>query len=248
MTEKNQPSYSPIENYEKAAFQFALYEIALEEADLAMATDNSSDDLEKVALASMPRMLKTIEKYTRRASYVRFAKETLPKVGRAVSAFALFVLLSGSIAIASSKTVRASVIEFLIRTTPEYTAVGFYQTEDVIDVPENWGSSYYPTYIPAGFSIAQVNAGYGSSEVVYRNENGEKVSVFFGSISTQTRADSEMSETVHININGVDSVLIAKDGSHRLISQLGDEYYYISTTLPVSEVMRIAESIKLISR
>lgn len=248
MTEKNRLSNLPLENYEKAAFQFALYEIALEEADLAVAEENTSDDLEEVALASMPRMLKAIEKYTRRASYVRFAKETLPKVGRAVAAFALFVLLAGSIAIASSKTVRASMIEFLIRTTPEYTAVGFYQTDDVVDVPENWELSYFPSYIPNGFYLDQVNTGRKTSEAYFRNDKGESIDILFGSISTQLRIDSENAEIVHLNINGVDSTLMIKDDSHRLIGHLGDEYYYISTNLPLTEVIQIAESIMLIYR
>ena len=248
MTEKNRLSNFPLENYEKAAFQLALYEIALEEADLAVTEENTSDDLEKVALASMPRMLKTIEKYTRRASYVRFAKETLPKVGRAVAAFALFVLLGGSIAIASSKTVRASVIEFLIRTTPEYTAVGFYQTEDVIEIPENWGANYYPSYIPDGFTVGQVYARQETSEIVLENEEGDCLFILFGSLSTQSRVDSENSEVVHVTVNGLDSMLITKEDMHRLVGQLGDEYYCISGKLPASEIIRVAESMVLIKR
>ena len=248
MTEKEQHVYSPLGNYEKAAFQLALYEIALEEADKSMTEGDENEAFEKMCLDSMPRMMKVIDKYVRKVSYIRFVRNTLPKVGRAVAAVILLALLGSTIAIASSKTIRASVIEFLIRTTPEYTAVGFYQTGDSIDIPENWGADYYPLYIPDGFSVDKVSTGQWTSEVLYINGNGDGINVLFGSIATQSRFDSEDAEIVHIEINGVDSLLILKDNSNKIIGQLGDDYYCISTTLPLDEVIRIAKSITLIVR
>lgn len=247
MTEKEQHVNSPFENYEKAAFQLALHEIALEEADQARPEGKEGEDFEKTCLESTPRMMKVIDRYTRRASRIRFARDTLPKIGKAAAAAALVAFLGGAIAIASSKTIRVSVVDFLISKTPEYTAVGFRQTEDVIDVPENWASSYYPSYIPAGFSIEQVNIGHSMSEVVFLNEESEVIHVLFGGTATEMRADSEGAQITHVTINGADATLITKDDSNKLIGRLGDEYYLISAVLPADELVKIAESIKLIA-
>ena len=246
MNTESKQTMTPLEKYEQAAFELALYEIAMDEAQKMSEDTVDEQQIEEYCQASFPKMIALIRKHTR-CSRLAFLKDALPKAGIAAALLIIVTALGGAIAIASSDTIRAHVIQFLIRITPQYYSVGYYPTGKTIQIPEGWTENYYLTYIPEGFEVVECRAGNTICEVLYCMDN-HTVRFSIGATNSLSNIDSEDGIVDTIMINGHATTHITEGHWRTCIGQLGDKYYLLATTLPEEELLKMAESISLIRK
>ena len=89
---------------------------------------------------------------------------------------ALGILCVGfTTAFASSASFRVRVFSMFAEDHGQYTAIGLREDEQkALDVPNGWEGMYYPTYIPDGFEVINVeNLSEQIFLISFENKNNE---------------------------------------------------------------------------
>ena len=111
-------------------------------AEIHEAEWNSASPNQQLSDEGKRRVLKAIDKRLRRRKYVHFAKTTLPKAGRIAAAVLSVFFIGLTAAVASVRSVRVSVLNFIMGIEEAYTELGV--GGEMPDVPSEWQGEYYP--------------------------------------------------------------------------------------------------------
>lgn len=198
-----------------------LAEMWLErEADeiLQRLEDNQDEELTAEMDAFFARYdaknLQLIEKYARRQRLRRFARQTLPRAAQIAAACIAICVLAGGVAIATSETVRVSLMKLLVEKTPEYTSLQIVKDAAAyIDVPADWGGQYYPSIIPDGLVIHDIESVPNAWHMVTYTFAGSSVSQFEyeEALNGTTNLDSENAEITKVDVLGYEGTMISKN-------------------------------------
>ena len=103
---------------------------------------------------------KRLKKMMRRLRWISLKKQFFTVAPRTMrfAVAALGILCIGlTTAFASSETFRVRVFSMFAEDHGQYTAIGLREDEQkAFDVPNGWEGMYYPTYIPDGFEVINV--------------------------------------------------------------------------------------------
>lgn len=194
--------------------------------------------------------LQQIQRYFRKQGYKRLFTKTLPKVAQIAAVFIAVIAVAGSVAIATSHTVRVHVMKLLYEMEEEYTTIKMVEDEEAsFDVPAEWQGTSYMSYIPEGYAIHNVFS-YGTNNIVeyYDIVSGNLVLQFseLGS-NIESNADTEDTITQQVRINGYSGVLFSKGTMHSVFWCDTNKYFYLSlSNSTVDELLSIANSVKRI--
>lgn len=191
--------------------------------------------------------LKKIETYTRKQRSKRLFLHTLPRVGQVAAIFITVIFLAGSVAVATSHTVRVHVMQLLLNIEKEYTELRLVEDEDAsFDVPAEWQGSSFPAYIPEGMTIFELLDGH---SITYHDgiEGTQEISFSEVDASSVINIDTENSVMRMIDIRGNDGyIAITSDAIHIFWSD--GIHYYVVITRDIDEVtaIEIAQSVRKI--
>ena len=194
--------------------------------------------------------LKKIEAYARKQRSRRLLFHTLPRIGQAAAIVMAVIFLAGSVAVATSHTVRVHVMQLLLHIEKEYTELSLVEDEDAsFDVPAEWQGSSFPAYIPEGMEIFECYSSRSSSNITYESVSDENRTLTFteADASTITTLDTENAAVRKITVNG-DSGYIAVKENTILIFWSDGAHYYVVITHGIDETttIEIAQSVKKI--
>lgn len=176
------------------------------------------------------RNLKAIQSYYQKAKLKRFFRKTVPRfVSRAAMVVGI-IAFAGTVAIASSRTVRIRVMQLLYAVEEEYTTVTLQENEAAaFEVPADWEGSYFPTFIPDDLTLTSVFSDEEISIADWSDATGRARLHF-----------TEASETINANVDTEDAVvddfesgekvegrIITKDGSTTIMWRTFDRYYSV---------------------
>lgn len=157
---------SAYEEYEASLIRLALAELRREEADARV--DVPDEEIVNKRDAAYGHAMRLIGVQLKRKRREHFWRETLPKVSRAAAVIVLIGAAGLATAIAAVGTVRARVLEFLMRTTPKYTELSLLENEALaFEVPADWEGKYFPSYVPEGYLTYSTDCVPGSCEILY---------------------------------------------------------------------------------
>ena len=176
--------------------------------------------------------LERIQRHFRRHRARVFFRQTLPRVGQIAAIIIAVVAVAGSVAIATSHTLRVQVMQLLVNIEEEYTELKLQEDPAAsFDIPAEWGGENYPSFIPEGFILGAVhsNPGYSSVSFIDTTDTGRKINFSELGESAETNLDTEDAVLESIQINGHQGVLVIKD---RKISAYWDDgrHYFILIT------------------
>lgn len=194
--------------------------------------------------------LQQIQRYFRKQGYKRLFTKTLPKVAQIAAIFIAVIALAGSVAVATSHTVRVHVMKLLYEMEEEYTTIKMVEDEKAsFDVPAEWQGTSYMSYVPEKYSICNILS-YGNNHLVeYCDKTTNEVALIFSEHGTniESNADTENAITQKLLINGYSGLLITKGSSLRVFWCDGIKYYCLSlTNSTVDELLSVANSVKKI--
>ena len=195
--------------------------------------------------------LQQIQRYFRKQGYKRLFTKTLPKVAQIAAVFIAVIALAGSVAIATSHTVRVHVMKLLYEMEEEYTTIKMVEDEEAsFDVPAEWQGTSYMSYVPDNYSICNILSFADYNIVEYCDTSSGQIVLEFSEIGfgVETNVDTEGANTQHILINNHDGLLFSKDSTHSLFWCDNSKYYLITLTGSTSdELIQIANSIRKIN-
>jgi hypothetical protein len=236
-----------------AHVQDCTTEYAQQEADLLMeqiAADEADGNTreEDTHFAQIePKTLRIIRNAIRKRKLKKFAQQTLPKAGKVAASILLVLFIGLSVAIASVQSVRVRVLEILINIEDEYTELSLQENPgSSFDVPAEWSGSFYPSKIPEGFTISQIEGMFGNAFVSYVPDDDKSNRITFLEQGEDTYANLDTEDAVLSStmVKGSPALFVVK-GKTVSVAWATDNLYFvlICQGLQEKDVLAIANSV-----
>lgn len=198
--------------YQKVLISKAMREIRDEEADSLL--ESSPEDQRYLEFLEANRE-KRMEKMMRRLRWISLKKQFFTVVPRTMrfAVAALGILCIGlTTAFASSETFRVRVFSMFAEDHGQYTAIGLREDEQkAFDVPNGWEGMYYPTYIPDGFEVINVeNLSEQIFLISFENKNNEYLTFEEMTEDAESNIDTENAQVYYTEIHGNTALVSAK--------------------------------------
>ena len=198
--------------YQKVLISKAMREIRDEEADSLL--ECSPDDQRYLEFLETNRE-KRMEKMMRRLRWISLKKQFFTVVPRTMrfAVAALGILCIGlTTAFASSETFRVRVFSMFAEDHGQYTAIGLREDEQkAFDVPNGWEGMYYPTYIPDGFEVINVeNLSEQIFLISFENKNNEYLTFEEMTEDAESNIDTENAQVYYTEIHGNTALVSVK--------------------------------------
>ena len=198
--------------YQKVLISKAMREIRDEEADSLL--ECSPEDQRYLEFLETSRE-KRMEKMMRRLRWISLKKQFFTVVPRTMrfAVAALGILCIGlTTAFASSETFRVRVFSMFAEDRGQYTAIGLREDEQkAFDVPNGWEGMYYPTYIPDGFEVINVeNLSEQIFLISFENKNNEYLTFEEMTEDAESNIDTENAQVYYTEIHGNTALVSAK--------------------------------------
>ena len=218
--------------YQKVLISKAMREIRDEEADSLL--ECSPDDQRYLEFLETNRE-KRMEKMMRRLRWISLKKQFFTVVPRTMrfAVAALGILCIGlTTAFASSETFRVRVFSMFAEDHGQYTAIGLREDEqNAFDVPNGWEGMYYPTYIPDGFEVINVeNLSEQIFLISFENKNNEYLTFEEMTEDAESNIDTENAQVYYTEIHGntalvsvkADLTIVSWNEQNRILSVVFD--------------------------
>lgn len=214
-----------------------------------------TEDEERFANSIFLDALNASERRSKREKRQRYVASFRKMVPRLVEVAACLILIAAfvtPVALASSASFRAKVMQLLMELDNEKGEAYFSLTEDESAkfwVPEGWKGSCYPSYIPEGYDIYDFNPFFTS--ILYRNAHNSQFYFDEYDDSTGMTSGTENATVSTVTINGHAGYLIdgtASDGiTHTVTIIWQNDKKWFSITgygLSTNEALLIAMNVK----
>lgn len=218
--------------YQKVLISKAMREIRDEEADSLL--ECSPGDQRYLEFLEANRE-KRMEKMMRRLRWISLKKQFFTVVPRTMrfAVAALGILCIGlTTAFASSETFRVRVFSMFAEDHGQYTAIGLREDEQkAFDVPNGWEGTYYPTYIPDGFEVINVeNLSEQIFLISFENKNNEYLTFEEMTEDAESNIDTENAQVYYTEIHGntalvsvkADLTIVSWNEQNRILSVVFD--------------------------
>lgn len=218
--------------YQKVLISKAMREIRDEEADSLL--ECSPEDQRYLEFLEANRE-KRMEKMMRRLRWISLKKQFFIVVPRTMrfAVAALGILCIGlTTAFASSETFRVRVFSMFAEDHGQYTAIGLREDEQkAFDVPNGWEGMYYPTYIPDGFEVINVeNLSEQIFLISFENKNNEYLTFEEMTEDAESNIDTENAQVYYTEIHGntalvsvkADLTIVSWNEQNRILSVVFD--------------------------
>ena len=218
--------------YQKVLISKAMREIRDEEADSLL--ESSPEDQRYLEFLEVNRE-KRMEKMMRRLRWISLKKQFFTVVPRTMrfAVAALGILCIGlTTAFASSETFRVRVFSMFAEDHGQYTAIGLREDEQkAFDVPNGWEGMYYPTYIPDGFEVINVeNLSEQIFLISFENKNNEYLTFEEMTEDAESNIDTENAQVYYTEIHGntalvsvkADLTIVSWNEQNRILSVVFD--------------------------
>ncbi len=198
--------------YQKVLISKAMREIRDGEADSLL--ESSPKDQRYLEFLETSRE-KRMKKMMRRLRWISLKKQffiVAPRTMRFAVA-ALGILCIGlTTAFASSETFRVRVFSMFAEDHGQYTAIGLREDEQkAFDVPNGWEGMYYPTYIPDGFEVINVeNLSEQIFLISFENKNNEYLTFEEMTEDAESNIDTENAQVYYTEIHGNTALVSVK--------------------------------------
>lgn len=220
--------------------------------DLTPDEERLADEILTLALSRAEKE----QKRSRQHDFARTARKVLPFVINTAACIILLLAMATPIALANSATFRSKVMQLLVEFDHEKGEAYFSFVPDNstgFDVPDRWMGSYFPSYIPEGFTIYDWDPDFGEPTIEYRNEQQDQV--FFHEMDEDwdMMTGTENSTISYVDINGSTGVLITGPAidditwAVTIIWQNDANWFHIVTFgLSTDEALQVARSVRRI--
>ena len=236
MKKMNKPEYQDDQKlraeYQKVLISKAMREIRDEEADSLL---ESSPENQRYLEFLEANREKRMEKMMRRLRWISLKKQFFTVVPRTMrfAVAALGILCIGlTTAFASSETFRVRVFSMFAEDHGQYTAIGLREDEQkAFDVPNGWEGMYYPTYIPDGFEVINVeNLSEQIFLISFENKNNEYLTFEEMTEDAESNIDTENAQVYYTEIHGntalvsvkADLTIVSWNEQNRILSVVFD--------------------------
>lgn len=157
--------------------------------------------------------------------------------------FFAFLFASSSIAV-SVKASRAGIANYLIASFDQFSEIR-YDTDQNARPPLGWFNRYFPTWLPADYTVAHISLEAQADIIWYKDRAGHELS-FCVMGTTELNIDTENMTSTPLLIHAYQAQLYAAaDGrTYTLVIPMEDSIIVISGEITFENIVAVANSIK----
>ncbi len=195
------------------------------------------------------RNLRQIEKYANKYGRKRFMKHTLLRAAQVAAVWIAVFALAGGVAIAASPTVRVYLTKLLVEVSPQYTSLTLTEdTDNYMDVPAEWQGGYYPSIIPEGLVIGQLDSDAIESIVTYVFPESQLWQIIYEEMTDgSANIDTENAVMTQVKVLGYDATMSTKGDIVSIYWFDGNTLFFLAVRGHSEEdVLMIANGLKKI--
>ena len=240
MIAENERMKTAEETYEDATLALAICRLMKRDAAAAEPSAAVCEAAEK----SLPRMLKLIDQHERRNHTRQMLMQQAFRVLKAAAMVVLVLNLTLTVATAVDSNVRSKVIDFLAFDNGSVLDIRFNTVTEDLLIPELWAESYYPTYIPEGYTLQYI----GTDELEYVDSNGKTLSICINGLNSVTLINTENADASQIPLHGVTATVLRQPNNEfDIIWAIGARYFIVSAP-DYETALDVAEGIQMIEK
>lgn len=173
-------------------------------------------------------------------------KRMTKQIGKRVAMVLLTMTIITATLTVSVEAFRIKLFNMIIETTKEFSTATFdenYSVDYLSELPDEWNDFYYPTFVPEDYQFANAFDANGTKYIVFTNSKMEELYFVQGLMTADFQLDSENSNAVEVDINGMEGVIIIKDKSNIINWHDNNQSFYIQGNVDNSTLLDVAESI-----
>lgn len=185
---------------------------------------------------------KDFEKKIKQQKYRNRLKHITKK---AAIIFIAFTIISFTVAM-GVEALRIRFFNMIVETNKHFSFLKLeenYNTDYVKELPMDWKMFNYPTNIPEGYELMRAFDTNGVKYMVFSNSQKDELFFVQGSLTAGIQLDTEQGQVMEVEINGIEGIIIEKDGSNIISWHDNNFSYYIQGKLKPSTLLEVAESI-----
>lgn len=193
--------------------------------------------------------LKIISTHCRMNKMRHIIKYSFSQLVKIATAILLIITLAGSIAVASSATLRIHLMRLLQEATPEYTRITLVEDEGYIDLPLEWNGDFYPALLPEGSILKYCISNDTFSRVDFGSTNSSTWDISYREYGKNyaVQLDTEDAILGKIQLRDKEVSLIIKEDTITCYWDDGTQIYVLHTNnFSVEDTISIAEGIRRI--
>ena len=243
MIAENEKMKTAEETYEDAKLALAICRLMKRDAAAAEPSAAVCEAAEK----SLPRMLKLIDQHERRNHTRQMLMQQAFRVLKVAAMVVLVLNLTLTVATAVDSNVRSKVIDFFAFDNGSVLDIRFNAVTEDLLIPELWAESYYPTYIPEGYTLQYIDSYPGMSEMEYRDAQNRTVEIQISGTGSTTLINSENTDVSQIPLHGVTATILRQPYEEvDIFWSIGNRIFVVyapdyETALSVAEGIKIIE-------
>lgn len=239
------------EQHMDSLLRLAFLQIEQEQADslqILVDADKASitiAEMDEIYAKSRPKIAQMIEKGAVKSRRELFLRKTLPQITRIAAIILLTFFMGFTVAFATVRSVRVQVLKFLIKMEGQYAELSLIEDEGTaLDVPADWKGSWYPSYIPEGFTLTSV--GKDGYKLFFTGQNDRMIMFTEYNADFEVNMDTENSELSYIPLNGAVALMATKEGMSLITWAQYDHFYLLQVDASPEEAIKIAKEMKRI--
>ena len=172
-------------------------------------------------------------------------RRSIPRIIQIAACLVLIIGISAPFAIANVEAIRVSIMELLISIQNDHTELSFTENEKItFFVPTDWQGTYYPAYIPEGYTVAEL--GQHNLNVRYQNSSGS--SIYFSEYSEgdSVNINSESATISYATINSQNALIVERENRTIIAWNADDRFFVLMTDVTKDDALAIARSVRKI--
>lgn len=169
------------------------------------------------------------------------------KLGKKIAAALIVISIVGTIVTMSVEAFRVRFFNLVIETSQKFSLVSqeeVGETQVVYEVPSEWGTYYYPEFLPEGYDLNSTRALNDTKIMIFSNGTNHDIVFSQGTLSGKSQIDSENGQVIEVDISGNNGVLAIKDDIKILNWSNNEMSFSIQGNVEESVILAIAERIK----
>lgn len=168
------------------------------------------------------------------------------KLSKKIAAVLIVISIASSIVTMSVEAFRVRFFNLVIETSQKFSLVSqeeIGETQVVYEVPSEWGTHYYPEFLPEDYDLNRTRALNDTKIMIFSNGTNQDIVFSQGPLSGESQIDSENGKVIEVDINGNNGVLAIKEGIKILNWSNNEKSFSIQGNIEEAVLLAIAESV-----
>ena len=185
------------------------------------------------------------KKHDRKIKGDKIRKKSL-QISKRVAMILLVIIVASAVVTMSVEACRIRFFNMITETHKQFSSVKFKEDDNVeyIDeLPVEWEDFYYPMILPQGYELKRAFDANRTKYIVFINSEMEELYFVQGLITSDFQLDSENGYVMEVEVNGMEGLIIEKEGRNIINWHDNNHSYYIQGNVEKSMIMKIAESV-----